>query len=102
MTPEERARACATRIENKLTGPDPRGGSEEDLLGLAVHCFETAVAEIKAEIRAAVEEEREGCARIIRYTDMEGRGRCDECGALWDSEHDDSCIVPAIRARSET
>ena len=59
MTPEERARACATRIESKLTGPDPRGGSEEDLLGLAVHCFETAVAEIKAEIRAAVNEERE-------------------------------------------
>ena len=65
MTPEERARACATRIESKLTGPDPRGGSEEDLLGLAVHCFETAVAEIKAEIRAAVEEEREALIPAI-------------------------------------
>ena len=95
MTPEERARRAVEKAEKEW-------GRLIEECGSLVEWNELLLGTLSAEIRAAVEEEREGCARIIRYTDMEGRGRCDECGALWDSEHDDSCIVPAIRARSET
>jgi len=62
--------------------------------------YEGFLDELAAEIRAAVDEEREGCLKVFHFLDSLGDIRCDFCGTLWDEVHED-CFVTAIRARGD-